>query len=334
LILAFAGATPGQATTAQVTNVHMAADSTPASSPVSNYPSGTTDVYFDYTVAATSSETGQVYIYQGDTTGNPVAIGDMDLGTAGDQSLDFTAPSAGATWDDGSYCSVVVIDGVAQSGGSDGPVAWTVGANQAAPNCSISTQASVTPKPTVTDTSTATATPTGTLTVTATDTSTFTPTMTPTFTQVGTATATLVPTDTSTPTASPTVTDTPTPTATFTPTVVTPTATPTAVKKSPKHFVVAIISRLRVNALGTLQVTVTGTHGKPVGAATVDVDASGVGIAEHIQGGQVIVTLVGHTNNLGSVIFRGLKPVHAGWLAIKVSKSGYVQVDVKLLIGT
>lgn len=124
------------ASTVQLTNMHMAA-ATGANQPaVTNYPSGTTNAYFDYTVSTTSSEQTQVQII-GQTAGGS---GLLDVTATGNRFLAMSVPG---NWPDGDYCVDVKVTGTYDTFGGQLLFGFTVGSNQPTPTRSTPTVARI-----------------------------------------------------------------------------------------------------------------------------------------------------------------------------------------------
>lgn len=128
LALALSGSAilPAHAATVALSGTHMAAQAGSRKPPVTKFPSGTPTVYFDYTVVTPAQDTGQVEVFAGGVSGKPVASASLFFGAA--TSLDVPLKPASGSWADGSYCTVLSIDGRRSDLGGAMPIAWTVGA--------------------------------------------------------------------------------------------------------------------------------------------------------------------------------------------------------------
>ena len=122
----FGGVMPVSAATVALSDVHMAAVAGSNRPAVTHIPSGTAAVYFDYTVITPSSgDTGEIKVFAGTPTGKLVASANL-IFSIGASFYAKLAPTQG-TWPDGSYCSVLYIDGIPASVNRAMPIGWSVG---------------------------------------------------------------------------------------------------------------------------------------------------------------------------------------------------------------
>lgn len=119
-------ALPVSAATVALTGTHMAAKAGSNRPSVTHFRSKTRAVYFDYTVVTPSSnDTGEIKIFAGTPSGKLMASASLVFGVAA--SFDAKLAPAKGAWADGSYCSVLYVDGVAQTLGGAMPIGWSVG---------------------------------------------------------------------------------------------------------------------------------------------------------------------------------------------------------------
>ncbi|GAC1509872.1 MAG: hypothetical protein NVS2B16_09140 [Chloroflexota bacterium] len=317
------GITTGHADSVVLTDTYTSTTPGPSQVPIVHFPSGTTVVYFDYTVATpSSSDVGEVDVNIGSTTGPYITAAPLDLKTAGAKFVPITTTSR--VYPDGAYCAILKINGVPQTIANGVPYAFTVGDVTYPFTCPNPPPDSGTP--TVTPTSTATPTRTPSPTSTSAPVTPTTPTPAPTSTKpaappppvspptsTATPTNTAVPTNTVTPTATPT--DIPTSTPLPPPTQV--------VEESLRHFVIAISSSLHPRRFGTVRLYTHGTIGRPVSGVRIAIDPRRLGMARARRG---------NTNAYGIVTFAYLWPPHGGMLTIAASKPGYAPVTVELSV--
>lgn len=326
------------------------------SSSVKTFAAGTSTVYFDYHVSTPSStDSASVSVYSGGISGTPIATSGLPVGTAGSFFVGLT-PTSGGAYPNGAYCAVLSVNGVADTGGHNGPFGFVVGSGFTVPSCS-SSSSPATNTPTATSTSTPTATPTSTPTATNTPTATSTPTATntpvTTGTTAGTSTATSTATATATATVAPTATSTSVPVQIATPTA-TRTGTGGILPPPPPFNPPSATSTPTSTPTATPTDTPTATStATPVPTATKAAKQSGRALFVHVKyrtaSGTLRVTVVdrgahpvarvtvivhgedtgmshplkGKTGRHGVATFHHLWPPHAGQLYITVKKSGY-----------
>jgi hypothetical protein len=122
----FAGVMPVSAATVALNDVHMAAVAGSNRPAVTHISSGANAVYFDYTVITPSSgDTGEIKVFAGTPAGKLVASANL-IFSIGASFYAKLAPTQG-TWPDGSYCSVLYIDGVPASVNGAMPIGWSAG---------------------------------------------------------------------------------------------------------------------------------------------------------------------------------------------------------------
>lgn len=123
--------------------------------PVTQFPSAPGTICIAYSVDTPSSDDSvYVYVYAGGVTSTPAtsnAIAVSDPGTSAFALL----PNNADNWQDGAYCTILVVNGQPDNFGGQLPIAWTVG-DAAPPDCSGTP---TTPTPTATATPVDTPTP-------------------------------------------------------------------------------------------------------------------------------------------------------------------------------
>jgi hypothetical protein len=93
---------------------------------VTHFPTSTQKVYFDYTVVTPSgSDTGEVEVFAGSPSGALVASSSLIFAVS--SSFDAVLQPAKGPWPEGSYCSVLLIDGQRATAGGRMPIGWSVG---------------------------------------------------------------------------------------------------------------------------------------------------------------------------------------------------------------
>ncbi len=169
LTMALSTVLVSHAATVVLTKLHMTDQPGSNKAAVVHFSSGVKSVYFDYSVDAPyAADNGQVQVYRGGTTGLVLATSSL-LFSVGGQLYAQLQPSTGGTWPDGSYCTVLLLDGVPDTANGQAPLAWTVGnvnsvpcpnPKSAGPGSATSPPATIAPS----GSTTPTATPTGTAT--------------------------------------------------------------------------------------------------------------------------------------------------------------------------
>jgi hypothetical protein len=137
LLLAFqlAAPAPASAATVALSDVHMAAKSGANQPSAVHFPTKTGMVYFDYTVITPSAgDSGQIKVFAGSPSGKLIASADLIFGIAA--SFYATLAPAGGVWPDGSYCSVLYIDGATEALNGAMPIGWSVG-KVTTPGCTL-----------------------------------------------------------------------------------------------------------------------------------------------------------------------------------------------------
>jgi len=136
LVSASVGVLSASAATVALTGTHMAATAGSNRPAVTHFPRNTSTVYFDYTVVTPSAaDNGRVEAFAGAPGGRLVASAQLFFGAAA--SFDAPLRPAHGTWPDGSYCSVLYVDGTARTLNGVMPIGWSVG-KSTSPGCKLS----------------------------------------------------------------------------------------------------------------------------------------------------------------------------------------------------
>jgi hypothetical protein len=132
LYIVLSGPMHVHAATVVLTNPGMAGVSGANAPAVQAFAHGTQHVYFDYTVVTPSSTDRVVAVVYPSGGGSILSNAPVYIATGGAAYVSLAA--SGSVWPDGGYCTVVYINGYADTLSGQMPLAWTVGSTSS-PGC-------------------------------------------------------------------------------------------------------------------------------------------------------------------------------------------------------